>query len=211
MRISLMSNRKRPELSHPRGSVLVEAALSIGLVFVPMALGVTVVGMNLIRIVQVNQINRDAGHMFARGVDFTGDANGLVTRGIVFQMAAPLKTSTGTGVLILSLVEYVNSTTTCPSPCNNSGHVVFIQQIVIGNSNLRASSFGTVAAGSKDATSGKVNNPTTDTTVRADGVRTYLTMTDGDMAYVSETYYSSADLAIPGFPSPVGTYARAFF
>jgi len=178
-----------------------------------MALGVSAVGLNLIRMIQANQINRDTGHMFARGVDLSGTVNGLVNQGIIYQMAPALKppTSSAKAVLILTQVEYLNSATTCPSPCNNMGHAVVYQQIVLGNPALRASSFCTVAAGSKDPTTGKVTNPTTDTTVRADGVLTYLTMSDGDLAFVSETYYSSADLAIPGFPSPAGTYARAFF
>jgi hypothetical protein len=211
MRTILMSSQRRPGRGNPRGNVLVEAALVISLVFIPLALGVSVIGLNCIRAMQANQINRDTGHMFARGVDFSGTTNGLVNRGIIFQMAPALKTTSGTAVLILSSVEYLNSTSTCPSPCSNLGHAVFTQQIILGNAALRASSFGTVPAGSKDPTTFKVTNPTTDTSVRADGVLTYLTMSDGDIAFVAETYFSSADLASSWFPSPAGTYARAFF
>lgn len=208
-----VSVHRRRSRTRARGSVLLETALLAGLIFVPLALGVTVVGLNIVRAMQVNQINRDTDHIFARGVDLTGSTNGLVNRGIIYQMAPKLQTtsSSGTAVLILTYVMYLNSATTCPSPCNNLGHVVAYQQITLGNSSLRASSFCTVASTSKDATSGKVTNPTTDTTVRADGVLTYLTMTDGDAAYIGETYFSSADLAIPGISSPTGTYARAFF
>jgi hypothetical protein len=208
----LMSSQRRPGRGKRRGNALVESALVISLVFIPMALGIAVIGLNIVRIIQANQINRDTGHMFARGVDFSGSTNGLVNRGIIFQMAPALQTTTssGTAVLILSSVEYLNSAATCPSPCNNLGHVVFLQRIVLGNSALRASSFGTVPSASMDS-SGKVLSPTTDTTVRADGVLTYLTMSDGDIAFVSETFFSSADLARSGFISPVDTYARAFF
>jgi hypothetical protein len=212
MRTILMSSRRRPGRGNPRGNVLVEAALVISLVFIPLALGIAVIGLNIIRVIQVNQINRDTGHMFARGVDFSGSTNGLVNQGIIFQMAPALKTTTssGTAVLILSSVEYLDSTTSCPNPCNNLGHVVFLQQITLGNAALQASSFGTAPAASLN-TDGTVKNPTTDTNVRADGVLTYLTMSDGDVAYVSETFFSSADLARSAFFSPVGTYARAFF
>jgi hypothetical protein len=213
MRTILMSSQRRSSRGNPRGNALVETALVVSLVFIPMALGVATVGLNGIRAIQANQINRDAGHMFARGVDFSGSTNGLVDRAIIFQMAPSLRitSSSGTAVLILSSVEYLNSATTCPSPCNNLGHVVFTQQITLGNSSLRASSFGTVPAASMDATTFKVTNQTTDTSVRADGVLTYLAMSDGDIAFVAETYFSSADLARSGFPSPAGTYARAFF
>ena len=200
-------NRGMPDRVKRRGSILVEAALVISLIFVPMALAVIVVGLNMVRAIATNQLNRDAGHIFARGVDLTGSANGLVNRGILFQMAPALRTTTtsGTAVLILSWVEYLNSSTSCPSPCSNLGHVVFLQQIVLGNSALRASSFGTVPSGSKDATTNKVTSPFSDTSVRADGILTYLTMSDGDTSYVSEAYFSSSDLAIAGIRSPPGT------
>lgn len=212
MRTILMSSRRRPSRGNPRGNVLVEAALVISLVFIPLALGIGIIGLNIIRVIQVNQINRDTGHMFARGVDFSGSTNGLLNQAIIFQMAPALKTTTssGTAVLILSSVEYLDSTTSCPNPCNNLSHVVFTKQIILGNAALRASSFGTVPAASLN-TDGTVKNPTTDTNVRADGVLTYLTMSDGDVAYVSETYFSSADLPSSQLYSPVGTYARAFF
>ena len=37
------------------------------------------------------------------------------------------------------------------------------------------------------------------------------TMNDGQIAYVSEAYYSSADFDIGGFLSPGAIYARAIF
>jgi hypothetical protein len=195
--------------------MFVELGLVISLVLVPLLLGVTVYGLNLIRILQANQLNRDAGHMFARGVDFSGSASGLVNRAILYKMTPALKTATssGTAVLILSSVQYVG-TTSCSS-CANVGHVVFLQQIVLGNPSLKASTFGTVPA-SKMGTDGKVTNPLDDTGVRADGVLKYLNMSaaimgDGNTAFIAETYLSSADLTIPGFPTPAGTAARAFF
>lgn len=195
--------------------MLVEAGLAISLVLVPLLLGVTVYGFNIVRILQANQLNRDAGHMFARGVDFSGSANGIVNQGVLYKITPALKTTTssGTAVLILSNVEYVGATT-CTG-CTNQGHVVFIQQIVLGNPKLRSSAFGTVPAASMGS-DGKVTNPFTDPAVLADGVLTYLNMKDPQMgdgctAFISETYLSSSDLSIPGFPSPTGTAARAFF
>ncbi len=190
--------------------MLVECALVMSLVMTPLLLGVGTIGLNLVRAMQVNQINRDAGHMFARGVDFSGSSSGLVNRGVLFKMAPQLTTtsSSGTAVLILSSVQYIGPNT-CTS-CANQGYVVFTQQITLGNAALKSSVFGTVPSGSM-GTDGMVTNPTTDTAARATGVQTYLTLADGDRAYLSETYFSSADLAVPGFASPAGTYARAVF
>src|ERR1039458_439111 len=195
-----------------KGSLFVEFVLVVSLVMVPLLLGTMVVGFNLIRSIQVNQINRDAGHMFARGVDFSSDSNGLVDRSILFQMAPRLQvaTSAGTGVLILSAIEYIGATT-C-SGCSNLNHAVFTQQIILGNAALFPSRFGTVSATSMIADgSGTVINPLTDTTVRADALLTLLSMTDNDVAYVSETFYSSTDLGIPGYMNASGVYARAIF
>jgi hypothetical protein len=212
MHTLLTSSQWRAGRRKPRGNALVESALVISLVFIPLALGIAVVGLNIVRIIQVNQVNRDTGHMFARGVDFSGSTYGLLNQAIVFQMAPRLQdtSASGTAVLILSAVEYLNSTTTCPTGCTNLGYVVFTKQITLGKAALRASSFGTVPAASLNA-DGSVKNPTTDASARATGVLTYLAMSDGDVAYVSETFFSSTDLARSGIISPSGTYARAFF
>lgn len=192
--------------------MFVEFVLVVALVMVPLLLGTMVVGFNLIRSIQVNQVNRDAGHMYARGVDFSSDTNGLVDRSILYQMAPKLQvtTSSGVEVLILSSIQYIGSTT-CSS-CANLNHAVFTQQITLGNSALRASNFGTVSATSMASDgSGNVKNPTTDTTVRADAILNILPMVDGQIAFVSETFYNSTDLAIPGYMSTSGVYARAIF
>ena len=208
-----MSSQWRAGRRKPRGNALVESALVISLVFIPLALGIAVIGLNIVRIIQVNQVNRDAGHMFARGVDFSGSTYGLLNQAVVFQMAQKLqdKTTNGTAVLILSAVEFLDSTTTCPSPCNNLHHVVITKQITLGYSGLRSSSFNNKLQPTSLNADGTVKSPNTDTTAQADGVLTYLTMTDGDVAYVSETFFSSADLPRSPILHPAGTYARAFF
>ena len=207
-----MGKAYRRSRARQKGSMVVEFVLVMALVLVPLLLGTMVVGFNLIRSIQVNQVNRDAGHMYARAVDFSSSTNGLVNRSILYQMAPQLKvtTSSGVEVMILSTIEYVGSTT-CTS-CANLNHAVFTQQITLGNSALRGSNFGTVPATSMTADgTGDVKNPTTDTAARADKILTFLTMTDGQMAYVSETYYNSKDLSIPGYMNTSGVYARAIF
>lgn len=116
--------------------------------------------------------------------------------------------------MILSAIEDIASTSNvCASGSANLGHPVFTQQITLGNSALRASDLGTVSASSMLADgSGTVANPCTDTTVRADAILNLLpTMYDGQIAYVSETYYKSSDLDITGYLTASGVYARAIF
>ncbi len=231
MRKILKSDQWKPERCGPRGSMLVEAALVISLVLVPMLLGVSVYGLNFIRLLQVNQVNRDAGHMFARGLDLSGVGNGLVNQSVITQLSPAL--TNGTGVLVLSAVEYIGDLT-CPSGCTNKGSIVFTQQIVIpANNAVRKAAFtwfGSSGSFRKDPVTGKndgtgvVGDPLGDANVIAlsrqlhpNKGTTYLAMTDvsdvangGTVAYIAEAYFKPA-MSIPGFPSPAIISARAFF
>ena len=176
-------------------------------------MGSLVIGFNLIRAIQANQVNRDSGHMFARGVDFS-TSTGAGNRAVLAYMAPRLAFTPPTGVVILSAIQYVGPNT-C-NQCPNEYHAVFLQQLTIGNPALLNSYFGTVPPGSmKPDGSGNVANPYTDTSVQADAIIGVLQMVlptdDGETAYVSETYFSSTDFDIPGFLPPSGVYCRAIF
>ena len=53
-----------------RGGSSIEFAFIV-LTLVPLLLGTGATGVNMIRTLQTAQLARDAGHMFARGVDFS--------------------------------------------------------------------------------------------------------------------------------------------
>ena len=126
-----------------RGVSTVEFALGF-MVLVPLVVGTGAIGINLIRTLQTIQLARDAGHMYARGVDFsqTGNVNILVTLG----SSVGLKASGGTAAVILTTLTYVDSNTclagTGSSRCNNLNKWVFVQRQTIGNSSIRTSNFG---------------------------------------------------------------------
>ena len=200
----------------PRGTTIIEFVLVTTLVLVPLLLGTMVVGFNIIRDIQAHQITRDAGHMFARGVDFS-TSNGAGNRAVLTYLSPRLadSTSAGTGTLVLSSFEYIGKTT-CTG-CKNQYHAVFTRQLVMGNSALFTSKFGKVPTGSMATDgSGTVTNPLNDPAVVADSVLAVLnvdgfTMNDSQIAYVAETYYTSTDFNISGFLSPGAVYARAIF
>lgn len=195
-----------------KGTTIIEFVLTTALVLAPLLLGCMVIGFNLIRAIQANQVNRDAGHMFARGVDFSTSAGGAGNRAVLTYMAPRLAdaSTAGTGLVILSAIEFIGPDT-CTN-CANLNHAVFTRQLRIGNAALFQSSFGTVPSGSLLADgSGAVRNPLTDIAVRADRVLGVLTMNDGDVAYMSETYFSSTDFDLSGFLRNSGVYCRAIF
>lgn len=164
---------------------------------------------NLIRAIQANQMNRIPGTCTL--VEWISrQITGAGKRDVLTYMAPRLAGSSGTGIVVLSEFQYVGPNT-CKN-CANTGNSVFLQQLTIGNSALMSSHFGAVPAGSmnQDGT-GTVINPYTDPAVQANGILGVLPMTDGDLAYVSETYFSSTDFDIAGFLSPSGIYCRAIF
>jgi hypothetical protein len=125
------------------------------MVLVPLILGTGAIGINMIRTLQTVQLARDAGHMFARGVDFsssTGAGNQQILATLGTGMGLSATTGQGTAIVILSALTYVdgptctasnqyNNTGVAPT-CTNLGLWVFTQRLEIGNTSMRTSNFG---------------------------------------------------------------------
>lgn len=182
------------------GAAVVEFVLAAALIYTPLILGTMVIGMNIVRSIQVTQVNRDAGHMFARGVDFSSAAN----QAILNQLAGGLDLSaSGKTVVILTQIIKVD----CAS-CTNKNIAVIMRQIKVGNTALRASAYGNPVTGS----GGTVANYENNTAARAVNFEPQvMTMQPGDMAYVAESYYRSTELDLPGFMTNTGVAARGIF
>ena len=150
--------RKTNLKGRTRGVSIMEFAF-IMLVLIPLLLGTTEIGLNMITTLQTVQLARDAGHMFARGVDFTqpGNLQILAALGAGVGMSTSTGANTGNSQVILSQLRYVD-TATCnsdglpndtsgnPIGCTNWKKWVFAERIVIGNTSMRASTFGSPLA-----------------------------------------------------------------
>lgn len=198
-------------LNRQRGSELIEFALVAPPLLV-LLFGTVVVGSNLGRSLQATQVSRDAGHLYARAVDFSDAAN----QNLIVRLAQGLgMTRTGgNGVVILSTVTYIgqpqcDAAGLSHAACVNLNYTVFIHRIVIGNPAARASSFGTPRP-SLVGSNGDVSNYLTDQSTRANGFSALLALQPGDVAYVAEAYFQSPDFAMPGFQT-TGVYARSIF
>jgi hypothetical protein len=186
---------------------MIEFCLSVAL-WMTVLMGLSTVGLNLIRALQVEQVCRDAGRMYSAGLDFTlaGNQNLLIMVASGLNVAA----SSGNGVFVFSTVEYID-TPQCAS-CANLGQYVFIQRVVVGNAALLTSTFGTPPTGIIGA-NGNIPSSSylASTSARATGFGSVLPLTGGQVAYVTETYFSSPDFAWGTYMSGAGIYGRKIF
>ena len=194
-----------------RGNELIEFAL-VATLLLPLLFGTVVVGLNLGRSIQVTQVSRDAGHMYARNVDFSAPANqALIER---LAQGLDIHATGGSGVVILSTVTFIGQAQCTAAglssgACANLNYPVIINRIVIGNSSARSSAFGAPNPELIDG-SGNVDDYMTNTSARADGFNSVLALQPGDLAYVSEVFASSSSYGMPGYQT-TGVYCRTVF
>ncbi|HWB85285.1 MAG TPA: hypothetical protein VG675_14170 [Bryobacteraceae bacterium] len=173
------------------------------MLLVPLVLGTGVVGINLILTLQTIQLARDAGHMYARGLDFSEPGNQTILQNVGGNVG--LNTAGGgSAVVILSAITYVDKSTCAtagavdasgnPSGCTNYGKWVFTQRLVIGNSAVRSSNYGS------PLTSGPTG-VTVDSTNGTISLQDYVTKAGAVATFSSINPYSSVDGVVSGLPS----------
>jgi hypothetical protein len=174
---------------------------------IPVLLGVTGIGMRLGRALGATQVTRDIAHMYALGTDFSLPGTQAIARTLSRDFAL---TDTGTGVVMLSRIVKVFqadcNAAGVPS-CPNLNQTVFTQRIVIGNSGLRASAFGTPPAQYIDG-QGNISssNYCKLAPLVASGFDAVLTLQQGQAAYVAEGYFSIPEVNLSYFGSSAGGY-----
>ena len=135
-----------------RGVSILEFSF-VMLVLVPLLLGTAVVGVNMVRSMQTIQLARDAGHMYARGADFSQAGNQTILTTIGSGTGLTTSSATSSAVVILSSVTYVDKGMCLsdglpvdgagnPIGCTNLGKWVFTQRLVIGQPTVHPSNFG---------------------------------------------------------------------
>jgi hypothetical protein len=184
--------------------------------WVTLLTGTLVIGGNLIKAIQVVQLCRDVGHMWAYGVDFSDPAK----QAIITQLAQGMNfntNGTGNGVVIFSNVTFIGNseclaaglaanTTACP----NLNRTVFTRRVVVGNVSLRSSMFGAPASGIIGSGGWiSANNYCTNTTARVSNFT--LPLVGGEVSTTSESYFSSPELDWPGLMTGTGEYSYAIF
>jgi hypothetical protein len=221
--------RNRPKKIQQRGSTLLEFAIVVPCL-VTLFFGTVGLGIMMGRYIQVEQMARDIAHMYSDGVDFTQTTPQNI---VVQQLAAGtgMTTTGGDGVVIFSQVQTVyasDCTAGGVSPCTNQGLPVFTQRIVVGNSSLKNSVFGTPSAAILDANGNiapSVYLSNSDSSVRTSGFESALDAASisaggsgtppaqpaGNTAYVVEVFIQYPDIGFLGWSTAGGAYTRFIF
>jgi hypothetical protein len=209
-----------------RGSTMVEFVMS-SLFWAPLLMGTSVIGLNLIRAIQVHQIDRDLGRMYAYGTDFYQTS----TQGMITRLALGLNFNAsggGNGVVIFSNVMYVGDTQCTAAGkladsarCPNWRKVVVTRRFIVGNNNLCTSNYSSLprdpASSSIIGTGGNIsaNDYLTQSAVVVNNLPVttvnQLSQQPGGPAYITETFFRSPDIDWAGFMSGTGVYANAVF
>ncbi|MGD1071408.1 MAG: hypothetical protein ABSB15_14805 [Bryobacteraceae bacterium] len=175
-------NTRRPQ-QRRRGSALIEFTLVGTFIFLPMLAGLATVGMNMVTAMQVENLTASAGQMFSAGWDFTNPTNVSMLRA----MAGTLQTSsTGSGVVILSEVQYTSNGLVCSNQITT----------VIGSAGYTGTS--QYCAGGAVTAAFTALMPMT---------------VVGQTAYVAESYYNNPQFAWALAPAgtSTGIYQKAIF
>lgn len=198
-----------------RGGSLIEF-MFISLIWLPLLLGTSIFGINIVQALKVSQICRDSGHMLAQGVDFTTSQN----RSLLAQLGSGLNITAGggTGAVVLSIITLVTdsdcSSGGFSSSCANRGKYVFKSMVVFGSSTYAKTSLG--APNLSKIASGYVIQPAdylNNASYQATNFSNYLTFTAnvaGQYAYVSEVSVNTQALQWAPFTN-TGSSARSFF
>ena len=211
------------------GSTILEFAVVIP--FVALAFfGTVSFGITLGRYVQVVQVCRDLAHMYADGVDFS--QSGAQAIAVQLAQGTGMTANGGNGVAIFSRVQQIytaDCTAAGLATCPNAGLIVFTQRVVVGNSTLRASSFGTPNTAILNAQgniSPNVYLQNTDATVRTSNLAALYTaagqpagLAQGDSPWIVESYFTAPDISFLDFSysstlrtsTSGGAYARFIF
>jgi hypothetical protein len=204
------------------GVAVIEFAFSM-VVLIPLLLGTFVFGFRLIRSLEMEQIVRDLGHMYVRGVDFrsAGPRQNAQTLASGFDLSA-----TGTSLVILSAVRIAtqadcDANNPAGTHCANLNNPIFIEQLTIGNTGLQIngtparSAFGTppVTATFTVTSANQANNTSAaaGSTGSNSGFAGVLVLNPGEIAYVVEMINATPELNVPGLSGTPQVYARSIF
>ena len=98
------------------------------------------------------------------------------------------------------------------SSCPNYNRPVVVKRMKVGNTSLYTTTFGN-PTGNLLQNDGTIltANYLTDTSVRADNFTSVMTLNAGEYAYISEAYFLTPEIDLPGYRNNTYVYQRNIF
>jgi hypothetical protein len=185
------------------------------LLWLPLLLGTSLFGMALIRAIQVSQLSRDSGHMYARKIDFTIPQNAAVLGRLASSLS--IQQTGGAGAIVLSTVTRVTDSDCAAANlqvCPNSGKYVFTNFYVYGNLSYAQTQLGnpglnTMKNGSAIQMAQYLSDPSLVATKFPDYLQ-FVPQQPGQLAYISEVTVDAQAISWSAFNN-TRSYARTFF
>jgi len=174
----------------------------------------------------MDQIVRDLGHMYIRGIDFrnAGPQQNAQTLSQGFNLS-----STGSSLLIFSQIrveqladcDAANPSQPAGTHCTNLNNPVFTEQVMVGNTGLlingsaARSVYGTppLQTDKTVSASDQANTATAAAGVTSgpSGFAGVIALQPGEIAYLVEMFNATPELNIPGLSGSPQVYAKAIF
>jgi hypothetical protein len=213
---TVLSNKRGPRRrsSRERGvSILEFSLIAIPMIF--MLFGVVVIGVDLGRAIQVEQVCRDADAMFMRGVPlYSSSAQNFLAQ---LGQNMNLQTSGGDGLITLSKIQFIpNPSCGLPTdatyPNCTDGTNRLVQRIVIGNTSIAGAStrFPTAGLVSYDSLD-QVNNYLTDNNAIISNFSSSLQLKPMEQSFIAEAFFRTDFVSLGTVQTSPGIYSQAFF
>lgn len=216
------------------GASIIEFTFA-ALILVPLLLGTTAIGLNMVLDLQTVQLARDAGHMYAKGMDFSQPGNLTVLADLGSGIGMSSTAGSGNAVVVLSSVLYVDKGVCAgfglvdasgnPLGCTNYQKWVFTQRLTVGNSSIHYSNLGSpvttgTGAVTLDSTTGMVSPASQEATNSNDvavfnGLNPFVVagnldqLPSGQVLYVAEA--AAKGFVMPPFATGAIMYSYTMF
>lgn len=182
-----------------RGNSMIEFGLALAFL-APLMLSTFSFGLNMTKSIQVTQVVRDAGHMYARSTDFSilGNKQILVRLAEGMGMTA----DGGTGVVILSKITFIEQKDCVgaglsDAECTNKDHYVLVQRQIVGDPLFHASQYCSPPDASLELPQGNALDIHRDNLLQLTNTSNLPLLKSGEYAYIVEGFFKGIGWAVP--------------
>jgi hypothetical protein len=178
---------------------LIETGIALAFLL-PLMVSAFGFGLNMTKSIQVTQVVRDAGHMYARSTDFSLAGNKQILARLAIGMG--MEADGGEGVVILSKITKIEeadctAASLTAAQCVNKDKYVVVQRQVVGNPLFYASRYCSPPNTSLNLPEGNAKDVHKDDKLQVQNIDELPTLKSGQYAYVVEGYFKGLGLPVP--------------